>query len=251
VVIPGQTAITIPSLVTSVSVPFTIVGDDLDEPDEEVVAALWFFEPTHAEYGDRVATCTIRDDDRANARFSILADRLARGGSTTARLILGDAAVGATTIRLSSSEGLNVPESVEIPAGATRVEFPVTGVVLGEGFVRAELPGGAAVEQRLLVYTAGALSLPPAIRVNRGGAIEVPLQLAAAEEQPFTVSITSSDAKIAAPPMFATIPGAFTLYGVANGQATLTITLPPELGGTSVLLAVEVVDPVSKRRSLR
>jgi hypothetical protein len=253
--IPETQSVRIPSLVSSVAVPFTIVGDNIPENDESFDVGLWLLQETHAVYGDRLGTCTIHDDDRANARLDFASDRVERGTSITAELVLGDPAASAGTIALSSTAEVSVPATAAVTAGVKRIEFPVTGTGLGEAVVRAALPGGATIEERLFVYTVGALSLPTSIRVTRGGVVHIPLSLTHAEEQPFTVSIASSDAKIASPPLSAGIPagaaGTFEVYGAANGHATLTLTLPAELGGTSFTIPVEVVEPQGKRRSTR
>ena len=254
--IPPTQPVVIPSLVTKFEVQYWVIGDFIVESDE------WFqFQfnlplGSQAVAGKSVAISTIHDDDDAPGRVTLAADRVERGGTVMATAIFREPQTGPGVISPSSPDGaLGVPPLVEFPAGATRVEFPVQGLRRGETVLRVSFGRIPVVEVPLFVYSVATPVLPPVVRVSRGGIVSVPLSILPAEEQAVTVTITSSDPRIASVPPSVTLEpgerGSFEVVGAAMGNATLTITLPAELGGTAVQLPVEVGEPVSKRRSAR
>jgi hypothetical protein len=248
--------ITIPPFFTSYALPVTIVGDAVSEPVETFDTELTLPPDSPALRGDAVATCTIHDDDRG-ARLAFASDRIQHGATVTMTLELSAPSATAEALQVSELGAplLALPPSALVPAGASSVTFDVVGLRVGQTTLRVAF-GSLTLDTPLLVYGAAVPSVtPPEVRVPRGGAAMVTLALLPPADEEIRATVTSLDPAIAGvdSPVVIT-PGAvatFFVYGATIGQTSISITLPAEYGGTTLLVPVEVVDAAGRQRASR
>ncbi len=92
---------------------------------------------------------------------------VATGGSENLRITSSTGVIRAATVTLSSShpEFATVPPSMNIPAGQTRIDVPVTGVAVGSTTITATLPasmGGASTTATVNVVQSNVQCVTPA-----------------------------------------------------------------------------------------
>ena len=250
------THVTIPSMFPSASLPVTIVGDAISESTETFRVTLALPSGSPAVRGDVEATGTIHDDDRG-ARLTIASDRIQRGATVAMTLAIDTPSPIASVLRLSSTPGdvLGFEPTSTVVAGSSLVWIPVTGLRVGHAVLRADI-GGTIVETPLFVHDVAVPVLGlDTIRVNQGAIASVPISLSPFAEEDVRVAITSLDTTIVGADGEVVIaPGVkttFHVYGASRGSTHLSITLPAEYGGTTIVVPVEVTEHSGKARASR
>ncbi len=153
-----------------------------------------------------------------------------------------------TTVNLSSSNvaSLTVPSSVVIPAGATSVQFPITGVATANPApsvtITGSIPAIPSVPPANLALTVNPLGLSlapnPATISSPGSTVTLTVSLnpsGTVAAVPITVSLSSANTGIVTVPASVTIPAGatsatFLATGVASGgPVAVNATLPASL----------------------
>jgi RHS repeat-associated protein len=153
-----------------------------------------------------------------------------------------------TTVALTTEpQGLvQVPASVDVPAGQLEASFGATGVAVGQADVVASLNG----QSRRATVTvspepARVVSLlPNPLGIQAGASGTITVRLNAGQSDAVSIALASSDTAVARTPANVSIPagaieGSFTVAGLAVGTSTITATL----NGTSAATTVNVAAP--------
>lgn len=218
----------IPEGQTQCVMRFHIVNDDVPEPDETFTVKVSRIVSTAGpRFVKDTATITIVNDDAAIVPST---SRVAPGAPVPLRLDVGQPQTAALTVPLQSSspEVVEVPPSVTVAAGESSASFIAHALVAGRSRVSATVPNMTAppatinvVEPVAIVAQPSALALPP----GADASVTVSLQPPRGATLLLTLSSTRPD--VATVPDSLTMPASasasFTVHGVANGVATISI----------------------------
>ncbi len=157
-------------------------------------------------------------------------------GNLTLNLTTGQAPAGGLAINLSSGNTTfaTVPSSVNIPAGATTVTVPVTGVAPGNATITASATNIANATAIVTVGSPGTLLLAPSTPVGLGQSVAFPVSISTPAISALTVTLISNDtSKVTISPGSVVIPQGSTtpasqpqVTGVGAGTATVTASAP-------------------------
>ena len=150
-----------------------------------------------------------------------------------------------TTVNLSSSavSYATVPATVTIPAGATSVQFTITGVAVDPTpplTITGTIPAIPSVPPATLAVTVNALNItlaPVSATISAGGTVNFTVSLSPAGTVAavnIAVSLASTNATVVTVPATVTIPAGatsatFLATGVAVGSANVNADLPASL----------------------
>lgn len=168
-------------------------------------------------------------------------------GQITAKLTSSQSAP--TTITLTSEPAgiIQVPAQVQVPAGAMEVAIPVTGLAVGAADVVAQLNGSTRRTRVTVTPQPAQLAalLPGTLGIQVGASGLLTARLNAAQTDPVTIALSSSQPSVARVPESVTIPAgaieqAISVGGLEEGSAqvsaslngsvvsaTINVTLPP------------------------
>ena len=249
--------ITIPSLRSTMTLAFTLLADKNREPEESFHVSLTVDPSIATMKGGGV--CKIIDPPSHGWRLTT-PGTLARGADATILLTLPSAFTEEQEIRVTTStpDLVSVPARVTLPKNKLTATFDVRGLRAGEAIFEVTLPrwvNATIVSEPLFIYSLTTPIVPELVKVPVGGIASVKLALPVPADDEMQISIASMDRAIAATEPSAVLPaigGSFDVYGASIGKTTLSITLPAELGGMTVQVPVEVLEPViQKTRAAR
>ncbi|HEY0155885.1 MAG TPA: IPT/TIG domain-containing protein [Thermoanaerobaculia bacterium] len=217
---------------TSVSLAVQLRGDEVPEADETFTVTL------QQRWGTPVRpvppiTVTIANDDTS---FTPDHFRVRRGAIQQATLVVGGSSDTPLVVPLTSSrpELLRVPESVTIPAGATRVSFDMEGLEVGVSIrVTADLPADRGGPQSILghVYEPQDVTFDPgSVHAYPGQEVPVKVAIDGASGNEFDLRLDVRDATIASAPAAVTIltdgTGTFVVKALKAGTTRLEVKRP-------------------------
>ena len=136
---------------------------------------------------------------QVTATISFSPQTLNISGTQTQNLTLtlsGPAPAGGLTFTVTSSNTAAATVSAgafTIPANATSVVVPVTGVAAGSSVIRATAPNVTDATANVTVTTSVDIILPAAFSIGPGGSIVFPVRLAQPAQSLVVIQLTSSD----------------------------------------------------------
>ncbi|HEV7767528.1 MAG TPA: Calx-beta domain-containing protein [Thermoanaerobaculia bacterium] len=249
--------IVIPALESTMLLDFTLLGDKIQESEESFHVSLTVDPSIATMKGGGV--CKIVDPPSHGWRLTT-PSTLARGANATVVLMLpyGFSEEQEVRVTTSTPDLVSVPAKVTIPRNKITGTFDVTGLRAGQAIIEVELPrwvNSTIVSAPLFVYSLTTPIVPELVKVPVGGTASVTITLPVPADDEMQISISSMDRSIAATDPSAMLPptgGTFDVYGASIGKTTLSITLPMELGGMTVQVPVEVLEPIiGKTRAAR
>ena len=232
---------------TELDVVVNVIGDTLPEPDETIVVTLSI--PAVFTELRGSGTITILNDE-------LIADptlQIGRGDIGTFTVSTSVPSPVKDSIELKSEDPTiaDVPASVDIPAGATSVAVPVTGLRAGVVAIDVKNPasrGGETVTTTVTVVESTALTFDPAtLATSAGASTTVRAHLTPPPVAPLTLLILNSRPSVADVSTSVIFGkdgnGSFTVRALANGATDLSIKLPPEYGADTTRFHIDVSPP--------
>jgi RHS repeat-associated protein len=173
-----------------------------------------------------------------------------QGATGTFTLTTNAAQLTDTAIPLTNSAAsvLQAPSSVTVPAGQTRVTFPVTGLILGSATVTAALNSTSvsATVQVTSPPTVVTGLTPATVTVPKGTPAVLHVAVSPTSTGPQSVSLTSSNTAAATVPATVPIPAGalgadFPVLSVGPGSSTITATLNGSAASVVVVTPADLV----------
>jgi hypothetical protein len=223
--------------VTSGTVKVTIHGDTDPEPDEQL--RIVFFTPSRSwdpSIPKNYAIATIRNDDAA---LEPRTHRLQAGSRDSLSFNLGNPFATPTLVELARNGDAveDLPSSVTVPAGETRVSIPFTAARIGTSVVSAHVVTPRGVfDSESWVDVVPVTSLKAdrsSVGMRAGDRITLHLSFWPAVSSPYAVSLAFSGSARVTVPSTVIIP--------AGGEAEVTLEAMSAGGGGIVLSARDLL----------
>jgi PKD repeat protein len=237
---------------TRTDLEIRVHGDRQAEDDETIVAKVQRSLGPAVTFNQPKITITIKDDDLYELTPGETQVKV--GTAVPITVALARPQPVPTTAQLESSEStvLQVPPAVTIPAGAREATFQAQTLRPGVATVTARFNDGNSVDTRIVAELRATLGFwSQRERFEPGETARMMLTTEPAVA--VTARIDVSPSGIAVAPSTVTLDAAgtaaFDVEGIKPGSATVTVTLPPEYGGTSQSLDVTVVATLTPRIS--
>lgn len=248
---------TIPSLASRIGIETRAAFSSRGAADErfQLSASLW---PVNAkDYAIKKPTgiCTL-DRLTTNVTFAPFDPLTPAGTKRTLTLVLTSPAIfGDIALASSAPEVLSVPASVTMTPGSREVAVEVTALTRGNATIAASLPAFfeyANVTASLSVFNVHVPVVEPQrLTIELGETAHIALAAAPPSGVPIVAAIEVVDGSVVFADRKGVAGESFAIYGANIGTTEIVVTFPPEAGGTSVRIPVEVPDTPSRRRGVR